>query len=223
MRDTAPALLEVQQPARGTQSRLADLRFRALLGEVEWASLPQAVRRRFSKRLAAGETSVYVGTIVGTRLSRIGWVIAQALRLIGGPLPTARDAGVSAVVTVTEERATGGQVWTRLYARKHGFPQVIHSAKRFAGPTGLEEYVGCGVGMALKVEAQNGALVFRSDGYFLQIFGRRCFMPGWASLGALSVTHAETGAGEFMFALKIVHPRWGELISQTATFREHEA
>ena len=222
-RDAALLPDQESRVAEGTQSRLTDLRFRALLSEAEWAALPQAVRRRFSKRLAAGETSVYVGTIRETRLGRIGWLIAQALRLIGGPLPTARDAGVSAVVTVTEEGATGGQIWTRLYARKHGFPQVIHSAKRFCGRTGLEEYIGYGVGMALKVGVSNGALVFRSDGYFLQLFGCRCFLPAWASPGALSVTHAETGAGEFLFALEIVHPRLGELLSQTATFREYDA
>jgi hypothetical protein len=214
----------VQDPfeAGAPPLRLGDLRFRALLGEAEWAVLPQAIRRRFSKRLAGGETAVYVGTISETRFSRLGWLLAQLLRLIGGPLPTARDADIAAVVTVTEERATGGQVWTRLYARKHGFPQVIHSAKRFSGRTGLEEHVGYGIGMALKVEVKERALVFRSDGYFLQVFGRRLFLPAWACLGALTVTHAETEPGEFVFGLTIVHPRWGLLISQTAVFREHE-
>lgn len=203
--------------------RLGDLRFRALLGEAEWAALPQAIRRRFSKRLAGGETATYVGLIRETRFSRLGWLLAQLLRLVGGPLPTARDAGVAAVVTVTEEPATGGQVWTRLYARKRGFPQVIHSAKRFAGRTGLEEHVGCGVAMALKVEVRDGALLFRSDGYFLQVLGCRCPLPPWACPGALTVTHAETGPEEFLFALEIVHPRFGSLVRQTATFREYQA
>jgi hypothetical protein len=199
---------------------LGDVRFRALMAEADWYALPPSIRRRFSKRLAGGETAVYVGEILETLLSPAGWLLAQLLRLIGAPLPTARDARVPSVVTVTEEMATGGQIWTRLYARRRSFPQVIHSSKRFAGRTGLEEYVGHGVGMALAIEVREGALVFRSDGYFLQILGRRLFLPAWASPGALSVIHAEIGDGRFLFTLEIVHPRLGLLIRQSAAFRE---
>lgn len=199
---------------------LGDVRFRALMAEADWFKLPLPIRRRFSKQLAGGETAVYVGEILETRLSPAGWLLAQLLRLIGGPLPTARDVGVPSVVTVTEEMATGGQIWTRLYARRRSFPQVIHSSKRFGGRTGLEEYVGYGVGMALAIEVRDGALVFRSDGYFLQILGRRLFLPAWAAPGALSVTHAEIGDGRFLFTLEIVHPRLGLLIRQSAAFRE---
>jgi hypothetical protein len=200
---------------------LGDLRFRSLIGEADWHKLPLPIRRRFSKRLAGGATAVYVGTILETHLSGAGWLFAQALRLIGAPLPTARDANVPSVVTVTEEMTTGGQIWTRLYARRQSFPQVIHSSKRFAGRTGLEEYVGYGVGMALTVEVEDEALVFRSDGYFLEIFRHRFFLPAWATPGALSVTHAEMGEGRFLFTLEIVHPRLGLLVRQSAAFREH--
>jgi uncharacterized protein DUF4166 len=199
---------------------LGDLRFRALVPEADWDRLPLPIRRRFSKRLADGKTAVYVGEILETRLSRAGWLLAQLLRLIGAPLPTAPDAHVPSVVTVTEEVRTGGQIWTRLYARRRSFPQVIHSSKRFAGRTGLEEYVGYGIGMALAVAIEDGAQIFRSDGYFLEILAHRFFLPAWATPGALSVTHAEIGHGRFLFRLEIVHPRFGLIVRQSAAFRE---
>jgi hypothetical protein len=141
-------------------------------------------------------------------------------RLVGGPLPTSRDAKMPSVVTVTEDVASGGQIWTRLYARRSGFPQIIHSAKRFAGPTGIEEYLGRGFGMALRIGVRNGALLFRSESYFLEIFGRRFTLPRWLSPGAMTVTHAERGDGRFEFVLDVSHPRFGTLIRQTAAFRE---
>jgi hypothetical protein len=212
--------LEVSRERSIEDHTLGDLRFRALISDEDWAALPPPIRRRFSKRLAGGATVVYAGEVLETRLTRAGWWLAQAVRVLGGPLPTTRDAHVPSVVTVTEDMATGGQIWTRLYTRRNGFPQVIHSSKRFAGPTGLEEYVGCGVGMALTVHVEGGALVFRSRHYFLQLFGRRFTLPHWLTPGALAVTHTELGDSKFSFTLDIVHPRLGPLIHQGAVFRE---
>jgi hypothetical protein len=203
-----------------SNAELGDLRFRALLSAEDWAALPPPIRRRFSKRLAGGHTVVYVGEVVETVMSRGGWLLAQVARLIGAPLPTSRDAGVPSVVTVTEDMATGGQIWTRLYTRRQGFPQVIHSSKRFAGPTGLEEYVGTGIGMALTVHVEAGALVFRSAHYFLQLGTVRLRLPAWATPGALCVRHVEQGNGRFQFTLDLNHPVFGQLIAQVATFQE---
>ncbi len=153
-------------------------------------------------------------------MNRAGWGLAQLARLIGGPLPTSREENMPSVVTVTEDTAAGGQIWTRLYARRRGFPQIIHSSKRFAGPTGIEEYLGHGFGMALRIGAHNGMLVFRSDHYFLQIFGRRLRVPRWLAPGEMTVTHAERGDGRFEFTLEVKHPRFGVMIRQLAAFRE---
>jgi hypothetical protein len=210
------------KPEPRSKTELGDVRFRALMSEAEWASLPRTIRRRFSKRLAGGQTIVYAGEILESWTSRTGWWLAQAARLIGGPLPLTSNAHVPSVVTVTEDMASGGQIWTRLYARRKGFPQVIHSAKRFAGPTGLEEYVGRGVGMTLTVYARDGALIFRSKDYFLQLFGRRFFLPAWLSPGTLYVTHAEVADGKFSFTLQIFHPRLGLVMRQMVLFREIE-
>jgi len=211
---------EEEASSRAGDEPLGDLRFRALLSEADWAALPVAVRRRFSKRLAEGRTAIYVGEVLEAWTSRAGWLLVQALRQIGGPLPTSRDAHVPTVVTVTEDLASGGQVWTRLYVRRRGFPQVIHSSKRFAGPTGLEEHVGCGVGMTLTMRVEDRALVFRSHQYFVD-FGRwRLTLPGWATPGTLTVRHIEVEGERFVFVMEIVHPWLGMLVRQAAIFRE---
>jgi len=199
---------------------LGDFRFRALLRERDWSSLPEAIRRRFSKRLPHGAAIVYAGEVLETRMSLAGWLVAQALRLVGAPLPTARCAHVPSVVTVTEDKASGGQIWTRIYARRHGFPQVVHSSKRFAGPSGLEEYVGYGVGMALDLLVREGALIFRSRNYFVQMFGRRFVLPAWLCPGELTVIHAEVPDGRFSFTLQLKHPRFGLMLRQMALYRE---
>lgn len=202
---------------------LGDLRFRVLLGNDDWHSLPLAVRKRFSKRLAGQESVVYKGEVIHTRMTGLGWCLAQLTRLIGAPLPLSRDAHVPAIVTVTEDPATGGQFWSRHYNRRRGFPQVIHSSKRFAGPTGLEEYLGGGVGMALTIHAQDGALLFKSAHYFLTLGRHRLVLPGWLAPGALTVTHRAIDDDSFEFALDIVHPVFGMLVHQTAVFREAAA
>jgi hypothetical protein len=217
-----PKLQERPGPRTDSQisEALGDLRFRGLLSAAEWACLSPSIRRRFSKRVAGGDTAVYAGQVLRTELHWLGRLFGQLARLCGGPLPLGRDEGVPAVVSVTEDMREGGQVWTRLYARRAGFPQIIHSAKRFAGPTGLEEHVGGGVGMELRVAVEEGRLLFRSARYFLRLGRFHLPLPSLLTPGALTVTHAETGDGRFTFALDIVHPLCGRIVHQTAIFRE---
>ena len=199
-------------------AELGDLRFRALIGEAGWSRLPAAVRARFGRRIGECRTLLYAGEIVECRLSRPGRALAFAARLIGGPLPLSRDVFVPAAVCVTED--AGGQAWTRIYGRIRGLPQVVRSAKRFCGPTGLEEYVGGGFGIALRCEAGPGALHFVSDHYFLTLGRLRLRLPRWLEPGALRVSHVDCGNGSFAFVLSLRHPRFGELVRQTAMFAD---
>jgi hypothetical protein len=202
---------------------IGDLRFRTLIGEQAWARLPEATRARFGKRIRGNAAIVYAGEVVECRISAAGWLLAQLGRLIGGPLPLSRDADMPACVSVTEDPAFAGQFWTRIYGRRRGFPQVISSSKRFCGPTGLEEQVGGGFGIALNVEVDNDALHFLSDHYFLMVRGRRLRLPEFLSPGALRVSHIDCNNGLFAFVLSLRHPWLGELVHQTAMFRERGA
>ena len=158
--------------------------------------------------------------MIETRLSRWGWTLSQLCRLIGAPLPLRRDGGVPAVVVVSEDRVTGGQRWTRIYHRRGRDPQVINSAKAFAGPTGLEELVGGGIGMALVVRAEADQLVFASEHYFIVIAGRRWRIPAWLSPGQTTVIHRDLGQGWFAFDLDVTHALLGELVHQHAIFSD---
>ena len=208
-------------PARRDYPATAsDLRFRLLIGECAWADLPEASRARFGKRVADCRSVTYAGETIECRMNVAGRLLAQFARLFGAPLPLSTDANVPAVVSVTEDPAFEGQFWTRIYGRHRGFPQVIHSSKRFCGPTGLEEYLGHGFGVALRLEVRDGALHFLSDHYFFAAGRLRLRLPRWLSPGRLRVSHVDCNQGRFAFVLDLRHPLFGRLIHQTAMFAD---
>ncbi len=215
-----PRCVEVDLPAKNISEELGDLRFRALLPDNEWEELPLDVQRRFTKRLAGGRTAVYVGRITQFQANMAGRLLSQMLRLIGGPLPLCDDIDVPSVVTVTEDVETAGQIWTRLYANRTGFPQVIHSSKRFAGPTGLEEYIGFGISMGLRVSVEDQVLTFRSAGNHVRLGPLRLRLPRWLEPGALTVIHRDEGEQTFVFGLLLKHPLFGRLVRQEGLYRE---
>lgn len=198
---------------------VTDDRFRDLLGPSGWSVLPEAIRNRFSKRLKGGDSVAYQGVVTAMQMNGVGWCLAQCARLVGAPFPfDRRSLHQPAVVVVTEDRHSDGQFWIRQYGRARGFPQVVHSSKRFAGPTGLEEYIGYGIGMALKIEATPNALFFKSDHFFLRVLGRPLRLPRCLGPGQVVVGHHDLGDGQFRFSLKVTHPLFGVILRQDAIF-----
>ncbi|MBK6299418.1 MAG: DUF4166 domain-containing protein [Sphingomonadales bacterium] len=59
---------------------------------------------------------------------------------------------------------------------------------------GLEEHVGGGIGMALRVEAARDRLTFTSDHYFVGMGRVRFRLPRWCSPGVTKVTHRDREA-----------------------------
>jgi Domain of unknown function (DUF4166) len=200
-----------------------DTRFQVLLGNANWAKLPDTIRARFGRKARAGCTVSYVGQIAECEMTALGKALAIAAKLIGGPLPLSADTNVAAAVNVTEDEVGEGQFWTRQYGHHKGFPQTINSVKRFGGPTGIEEHLGVGflgVGIALTLRAESDALYFESDHYFVNCFGLRIKMPTWLSPGHLVIGHIDGPNGWFAFTLDLKHPRWGTLIHQVCMFAE---
>jgi hypothetical protein len=197
--------------------------FRDLVPPSRWLRLPAAVRARFERELAPGESIAFIGEVAETQMTFVGWLWAQLARLAGSPLPLKSLAHVAAAVVVSQDGESPIQAWTRIYHENGALPQVIRSTKRFAGPTGLEECVGAGIGMTLALYVENRALVFRSREYFWRCGGLRLRIPDWATPGRIAVTHREERSGRFSFTLEVVHPWFGETIRQVAFFRDTHA
>ncbi len=211
---------------------LGDIRFRQLFTQEDWNQLPAAVRNRFGRRVTLGKTLIYRGHVEYNRVNRWGRFLTHLLRLIGAPLPLdTENDGAAAVVTVTEAPGEngrhGGQVWMRQYARKDAqrpFPQIIQSAKRFQGPTGVEEHIGGGVGMTLQACVEGHELVFLAQDIFwdLTLFGttRRLILPRWLGPKTLRAGHEELGQNSFAFTLKLEHKWFGKMIDQRVWFQD---
>ncbi|MEQ1694940.1 MAG: DUF4166 domain-containing protein [Hyphomicrobiaceae bacterium] len=197
-----------------------DWRIRNLLGETAWLQLPESVRLRFSKRPAPGIPKVYKGYVLETRLSRTGWLLAQAARVAGAPIPLDDGATGPSTVSVAEDETVGGQIWTRVYARSGRFPQTIHSAKRFRGPTGLEEYIGSCICMELAVSVEYGCLTFRSQRYVLQWRRIRITIPAFLCPGEMVIVHKPATPSRFSFFLTLNHPWFGQLLRQHAVYSD---
>ena len=206
----------------GTDDAAIETRFARLAGE-SWTQLPAPIRRRFSRHLADGERLVYLGEVAATHMTVVGRLIAQLARLAGAPLPLEAGGRAPVTVIVTGSERRRGQVWTRIYARARGFPQVIQSLKRFGGATGLEEIVAHGVGMRLRLSVRDRALVFRSAGYFIRCLGVSLALPDWLTPGVIEVIHREESRGRFSFSLSVTHVWAGHVIDQVAFFREEQA
>lgn len=212
---------EVLTRPRRETSRVADVRFRALLGERAWAKLPQAVRHRFGTYPAKRKPTVYAGIVEETSLNGLGWCLAKGLCLFGAPLPHARHTDPRpASAAISADPATGLQFWTRTYLNTAGFPQVVQSAKAFRGRTGLEEITSSELGVEFNVFEENRSLVFESNAFFLTLFGKKLRLPRLVSPGTLRIEHKDEGGGEFTFSLRLTHPLFGELVFQRARFHD---
>jgi hypothetical protein len=214
----SPALQTVPAPRStpAASDAVAPLDLRVLLGEPAWFRLPATVRARFE---AGHADAVYEGKMAKLECSWVGRCFAGLSRIVGAPLTAMRAESVPAVVRVSND-GHGGVIWERRF-QVAGRPASFVRSTKELGPDGLLfERTDGGLGMALAVFEQEGALVFESRRYEL-VLGRRHFVvPAFLTPGICRVTHTDLGAGSFRFTLTMDHPLWGRTFQQIGDFAD---
>jgi hypothetical protein len=202
--------------ARGDrEARTPD--FRALLGEAAWAELPAAVQARFGAASHV-EPRTFPGAM-DVRMSWLGWLFAQGGRLLGAPLAPWPGDAVPVDVLVRRD-PSGGVRWERIYAYPGRAPLSIVSMKLVAADGSLLEVTRGGIGMRLTLGVEDGALVFRSTGYFWRIGRWLAPLPVVLTPGRCTVVHRDLGDGRFRFSLGFRHPLAGETIVNAGDFQD---
>ncbi len=199
-------------------SPIYPLDFPALLGPDAWARLPAAVQHRFAAHPALGLNTVYDGRMV-VEASLFGRLVSQVCRLIGTPLAPWTGADVPTSVDVHLD-PRGGLVWARTYRFDRRSPVLVSSTKLMTADGELLEVVRGGLGMALSVSVEDGALHFRSRRYFFSLGDLRLPIPGLLTPGRVHVVHRDVGDGRFRFTMDFHHPWFGRTLFQDGVFRD---
>lgn len=195
-----------------------DLTYETSLGERPWQRLAPEVQERFSAKPGRHETVKYAGTMQKVNLSFMGWLFAQACRLIGTPLAPFRGKDVPMRIELTKDDALGGVIWRRIYTfPKHG-EFTVSSTKCKGKESEVIEHIGLGFLMRLRLTEESGALVFSSTAYECTLFGRRFEIPALITPGRTTVRHEQLKGDWFRFSLSVVHPVFGRTIFQEGDF-----
>lgn len=186
--------------------------FETLLGTDGWLRLAPSIRRRFAVNKTRAH---YVGT-ADLEASRLGRLIAWLVIPFGRPLPTGtgrQDAEIDL------HPARGGVRWLRHYLRRTLGWECVASTKKIDSEGRLYECAGPLV-MRLAVSEQAGAIIFDSDGFFLDIAGLKLPIPDLLTPGRIRVVHEDLGGDRFRFTLDGEHPLFGRTYRQVAVFRD---
>lgn len=183
-----------------------------------WRRLPLAVRRRFAP---AHDAVTYQGRI-DLHCSPMGRVFAWFARAFGSPLCSERCESRPATVRVRPD-GQGGMVWERHFQGTRGRDHVVRSTKALDQNGQLWERTDGGLRMRLEVREEQGALVFVSRCYALELWGRLVPVPMLLTPGRCRVTHLDLGGGRFRFTMEMRHPLWGRTFFQQGDFADPPA
>jgi len=190
--------------------------YRRLLGPFQWRRLKPEVRARFSSKPIPGTDIRYVGNMK-VRHSFFGALFAQACRLIGTPLSPYAGNNALVDVALSADRA-GGVEWRRRYRFSWRREALVSSTKRLNARGVLEEHVGGGFSMQLKVFEQDGNLHFLSEDYHWRLGRWKVRLPALLTPGVTHVIHEQVSGERFRFVLRVTHPLLGETFYQEGEF-----
>lgn len=179
-----------------------------------WQTLPPVIQRHYAVQEGQGSSLVGVMTIAYPHfmLPMIGLISCF------GGLVFRRGSNVHTRVEKTADNQ-GVLHWHRTLRFPDGKTAHFRSQMTYQTEHALIETIRYGFGIRLRAEAEDGRLVYRSQGHCWQGAGLRITLPDWLLLGTATISEQALSADSFRLDFTIRHPWWGETYSYRGDFR----
>lgn len=190
--------------------------FQTVLGD-EWHDLGDIVRRHYVLRPFSDDYICVTGTMQEVYHSSIAKLLIPFGRVFGALVPY-RGADIPIDVHYNASRDNGAIYWDRVFQFPGRRPFHFKSHLEQTGDKRVIEFVRFGVGMRLRVTAEEGALVFRDEGYIWRVFGIDIPIPVGLLFGKAYVEERPIDSESFSMKMTLRHRLFGELFRYRGRF-----
>lgn len=191
--------------------------FKTVLGN-QWMQLGSIVRQHYSLTPFSQDYVRVDGVMEEIHHSMIAKLLIPFGLLFGAIVPF-RAENVPVSVHYSSSPDDANLYWDRAFQfrtnRQFHFKSYMHHVSNNV----VIEYVRFGVGLRLRVTAEDGALVFRDEGYVWRIFGFTLPVPVGLIFGNAYVEERPIDADSFSMKMELVHPLFGTLFRYRGHFR----
>ncbi len=180
----------------------------------DWQTLPRVIQQHYevkddqSSCLEGAMTIAYPNLMLP-----VIWLI----HLFGG-LVFRRGSDIHTHVEKTASAAGSLLHWQRTMTYRDGKSDYFRSRMRYLSEHELIETIRFGFGLRLTIEANNGNLIYRSNGHFWQCGHIQLTIPDWLLLGSATISEHALSEDEFYLDFTVKHPLWGETYSYRGNF-----
>jgi hypothetical protein len=183
--------------------------------DSDWRTLPRVIQKHYE--IKDGQSSHLEGEMsidYPNFMLPIVWLIHQC-----GGLIFRRGSAVHTHVRKTSSHTGRILHWQRTMTYSGGKTGYFRSQMSCWSSRELIETTRFGFGLRLTIEANDGDLIYQSNGHFWQCSRFRLTIPDWLLLGSATISEHALSEDEFYLDFTIRHPLWGETYSYRGRFR----
>jgi hypothetical protein len=191
--------------------------FQKVLGN-EWDNLPPVIQQHY--RLPS--VQVLQNSVAGVMFieyPRFVTPILKIVRFFGGLIDLKGPNMAVKVEKRVNQDMPDCLFWRREIKSPGGKIIVFASRMEYQKTNELIEYIGGGFGIHLKVNCEDGKLVYRSNGHLWQIGKFKIPIPDVLFLGHATITETAVSEDEFRLDFKISHPLFGDTYRYGGLFK----